>query len=59
MMNLIPLIISIIGLMLSIYFLTIVLYDKFKTKKHPNPNPFILIAICHIALFVIFITNLL
>lgn len=58
MMNFILLIMSIIGLIFSVYFLTIVLYDKFKTKRHPNPNPFVLIAICHIALFVIFIIKL-
>lgn len=58
-MNFIPLILSIIGLIFSIYFLIIVLYDKYIDKKHPNPNPYILIAICHIAAFVIFIIKLL
>ena len=58
MTNLIVLIISIIGLMFSIYFLIIVLYDKYIDKRHPNPNPYILIAICHVALFIMFITKL-
>ena len=55
----ITLILSILGLLLSIYFLYIVLYDKFKTKKHPNPNPFIFLFLLHIIGFTIILIKIL
>lgn len=58
MIDLISLVISIAGLLFSIYFLYIILYDKYKTKEHPNPNPFIFLTIIHIILFIYFIFKL-
>ena len=58
-MNFTSLMLSIVGLIISICFLIMVLYDKYIDKKHPNPNPYILITICHIAAFIIFIIKLL
>ena len=55
----IELILCILGLLFSIYFLYIVLYDKFKTKKHPNPNYFIFIALLYVIGFLILLIKLL
>lgn len=55
----IELILCILGLLFSIYFLYIVLYDKFKTKKHPNPNPFIFISLTYIIGFTITLIKIL
>lgn len=44
----INLILSIFGLLFAICFLIIVLYDKYKTKKHPNPDFYIFVALIHV-----------
>lgn len=49
----IELILCILGLLFSIYFLIIVLYDKYKTKKHPNPNTYIILSALYVIGFVI------
>lgn len=54
----IELILCILGLLFSIYFLCIVLYDKFKTKNHPNPNYFIFISLLYIIGFTITIIKI-
>lgn len=55
----IELILSILGLLFAIYFLIIVLYDKYKTKKHPNPDPYMFIALIHVIGFTIILIKIL
>lgn len=55
----INLILSIFGLLFSIYFLIIVLYDKYKIKKHPNPGPYMFIALIHVIGFTIILIKIL